>query len=500
MPYFQVRVCLLFCAAPLGAALAGEADRHAFTPVQPELFAAPGSLSNAWGDFDSDGDLDLLVSLKHGELRLYRNDDGVFVSVGKEHGLPVSGDELRGVSWGDYDRDGDLDFIAGSNVSPIPSRSYVYRNDGGAFVEVAGETGLSTLGRSARQSNWIDVDNDGDLDLYAANRSGRNGLYTNDGGVFTPAGLGSGALDVRRTVGACWFDFDQDGDLDVFLASQSGDSDALLRNDGGAFVDAAPALGMDQTQRTQAEGGVGCAVGDYDNDGDFDLYVAAYGENLLYRNDGGKTFGEVAEAMGVTEPENAIGASWGDIDNDGDLDLIVTGYRIAAGKHEPDLRLYRNDGDRFRSSLSDDGLLQAGDHGVELIDFDGDGDLDLSLTRDAGAAGGHFVFRNELPPEARARSLRILILDADGRFTRAGAEARLLNASGAVLASRLVSTGGGYNAQSAAPVHFGLKEASPVTVEVTFLTPKGRKTQRLEAVDPAMWSGQEIRVLQDEAD
>ena len=498
MSCLPARICfLLLSAIQIGAASAEKASVRAFAPVQPELFAAPGSLSNAWGDFDNDGDPDLLVSLKHGELRLYQNDGGTFVSVGEDYRLPTAGDEIRGVSWGDYDGDGDLDFIAGSSVSPIRSRSYVYRNDGGEFVEVANEIGLATPGRSARQSNWVDFDNDGDLDLYAADRAGRNGFYRNDGGGFAPLGPESGALDGRRTVGACWFDFDQDGDLDVFLANQAGDSDALLRNDGGVFVDVAPALGMDQTQRPESEGGVGCAVGDYDNDGDFDLYVATYGANLLYRNDGGGKFAEVAEAMGVTEPARAVGAAWGDVDNDGDLDLAVTGYRGSGAERRTDVKLYRNADGRFRNILSDDDPLQAGDHGIDLVDFDNDGDLDISFTRDAGPAGGHFVFRNELPVEDHARSLRILVLDAQGRFTKPGAEVRLLNGSGEIIASRLVSTGGGYNAQSAGSVHFGLRDAFPVTVEVIFLTAEGRKSQRLDGVYPADRAGRVIRILQD---
>lgn len=490
---------IMGCVISIGAATAADAPQRAFEPVQRDVFVAPGALSNAWGDFDDDGDLDLVVSFKHGELRLYRNDGHAFSNVGTEYGLPVSGDEIRGVSWGDYDSDGDLDFIAGSSVSPVPGRSYVYRNDGDKFVEVANEIGLAIPGRSARQSNWVDFDNDGDLDLYAAHRAGRNGLYRNNGGVFTPLGRESGALDVRRTVGACWFDFDRDGDLDVFLANQAGDSDALLRNSGGLFADVAPALGMDQTLRLQSEGGVGCAIGDYDNDGDFDLYVAAYGPNLLYRNNGVGGFAEVGEVMGVAGPEKAVAASWGDFDNDGDLDLAVTGYEGPMGQRKTVVRLYRNDGERFVNILPNGDLLQTGDHGVEWVDFDNDGDLDLSFTNDNDDdGGGHYLFRNELSTEARERSLSVLALDAEGRFTKAGAEVRLFNASGDIVASRLVSTGGGYDAQSAGPLHFGLKDASRIIVEVTFLTSEGRKSRRLDGVDPADWAGKAIRILQDE--
>ena len=93
-------VCALLLVA------AAPATEPAFAPVQPELLAMPGSLSNAWADFDNDGDLDMAVSLKSGEIRLYRNDRGVLASMGAALGLPTSGGEFRAISWGDFDGDG----------------------------------------------------------------------------------------------------------------------------------------------------------------------------------------------------------------------------------------------------------------------------------------------------------------------------------------------------------------------------------------------------------
>ena len=108
----------------------------------------------------------------------------------------------------------------------------------------------------------------------------------------------SNLADPRRTVGACWFDMDQDGDLDLFLANQQGDQDAMYRNDGAGFVDVAPQLHMHRPARSIEDGGVGCAVGDYDNDGQLDLFVATYGSSLLYRNLGGGRFREAAVECG----------------------------------------------------------------------------------------------------------------------------------------------------------------------------------------------------------
>ena len=85
-----------------------------FAQVQTSLFSVPNSLSNVWGDYDNDGDLDLAVSIGTGEIRLYRNDKGLLVSVGAEMGMPQQGQEFRGLSWGDYDGDGFLDLLGGA--------------------------------------------------------------------------------------------------------------------------------------------------------------------------------------------------------------------------------------------------------------------------------------------------------------------------------------------------------------------------------------------------
>ena len=469
----------------------------AFTSVQPELLGAPNSFSNAWGDFDNDGDLDLAVSLGSGEVRLYRNDAGVLVSVGAQLGMPQAGShELRGLSWGDFDGDGFIDLLGGS--TPTDKLTVVLHNEGGKkFADVAAAIGLTIPNRSARQTNWIDYDNDGDLDVYSADRGGENKLFRNTGGKFEQVFAGVGPTDARPTVGACWFDMDNDGDLDLFLANQSGATDAMWRNDGNAFVDVAAALGMHGPARTKDEGGVGCAIGDYDNDGDLDLFVPNYGHNLLYRNNNNGTFTDVAKAVGVGIENHAVGADWGDIDNDGDLDLSVISYEGAAGAQTPLNSLFRNDGAAgFTNVLSRDSPLNLGDHGVQLVDYDNDGGLDLTLTDGYGPKGGHFVFRNMLPAEAKKRSLSVMVLDSKGHVTRFGAEVRLFDRSGKIIASRQVPTGGGYNTQSAAPLHFGLARLDPVTVEVTFMSKNGRKKQTVKNVKPADYSAKSLVIRQ----
>jgi len=481
----------------VGAALmlaAGAPPEPAFAPVQRDLLAMPGSLSNAWADYDNDGDLDLAVSLKSGEIRLYRNDKGVLASVGGDLGLPTAGYEFRALDWGDYDGDGWVDLLAGATA---PDKlSAVFHNLGGkSFVDVAREVGLTLPGRSSRQNNWIDYDNDGDLDLYATDRMGANKLYRNDGGRFVQAFAGMGPTDARSTVGACWLDYDKDGDLDVFLANQSGKTDALWRNDGTAFVDVAPQLGMENAGRTKDQGGVGCAVGDYDNDGNLDIFVPNYGHNTLWRGDGKGGFTNTAQATGVGVENHAVGAAWGDYDNDGYLDLAVMSYEGPTGQQTPKDSLFHNEGGKgFVNVLKAGGPLDAGDHGVVWVDYDQDGAVDLSVTRGYSPVGGHFLFRNLLPKAKARQSLQVTVLDAKGHFTQQGAEVRVYAPGGKLLGTGQVSTGGGYGSQGATPVHFGLPGASRVTVEVTFMSATGRKAQRIEKVDVKAYAGKALIV------
>jgi hypothetical protein len=459
-----------------------------FESVQTDLFSVPNSYSNAWADFDNDGDLDLAVSIGTGEVRLYRNDNGTLVSVGKAMGLPQAGGdsyELRGLSWGDYDGDGFIDLLGGATETGHVTK--VFRNLAGKkFVDVAADLGLTIPGRSARQTNWVDYDNDGDLDVYAADRQGKNRLFRNDGGKFTQVFAEGGPTVFRSTVGACWFDMDGDGDLDLFLADQSGAADAMFRNDGNSFVDVAPKLRMTGPPRTKDEGGVGCAVGDYDNDGRLDVFVANYGRNQLYHNNGDGTFTDVAKQLGVDAENHAVSADWGDYDNDGYLDLMVIAYEGPVDHQRPVNALFHNEGGkRFVNVLSKDSAINVADHGVQWVDYNNDGGLDLSVTRGYTTTGGHFLFRNTLPESARKRSLEVTVLDSKGRWTRFGAEVRLYDRSGTILGTRQVPTGGGYNSQSAIPLHFGLAKLEPVTVEATFMSRQGPKKQTVKNVDPA---------------
>jgi hypothetical protein len=168
-----------------------------------------------------------------------------------------------------------------------------------------------------------------------------------------------------------------------------------------------------------------------------------------------------------------------DYDNDGDLDVYATDR---TGPNQ----MYRNGGPAgFIDVIDAHSALNRGDHTAQFVDVDGDGGRDLSITDGCGPAGGAYLFHNTLPDTAKRCSLAVQVVDAKGHATRFGAEVRLFDQSGAIIASRQVLTAGGYNTQRVAPLHIGLKNLSPVTVEVTFMGRNGRSTERLTNVRPA---------------
>ncbi|MFP5354536.1 MAG: FG-GAP repeat domain-containing protein, partial [Gemmatimonadota bacterium] len=284
---------------------------------------------------------------------------------------------------------------------------------------------------------------------------------------------------------------EQDGDLDAFVANQDGDANGFFRNVGGRFVDVADSLGLSERGRRADLGGVGPALADFDNDGDLDLFVANYGPDALYRNDGGR-FTNVASSLGLAGDYHSVSAAWGDVDNDGRLDLYVTSY-LSGQRDTPD-HFFRNAGDRFVDVMPAVIAANNGSHGVTWADFDGDGDLDLALANNH-VAGTHPLYRNLLTPAIAERSLQVTVRDARGRATRAGSEVRVYAAGTRRLSGmRLVDTGGGYDSQGVTPVHVALPSLDRVDVEVTVLTTGGRVTRRLAGVDSRAYRGRSLEV------
>ena len=470
-----------------------QADFPQFERVQPELFQAPGGQPNAWADYDNDGDLDLFVGFRGAANRLYRNDGGTFTDVAREVGL-ADLEETRAASWGDIDLDGDLDLYVGFRLTPEkPNRLYLNEDNGGRFVDAAERYGVNLVGNT-RQVSFVDYDGDEDVDLFIAFRDFPNRLFRNDDGVLVDVTTSTGVGDPRKTVGVAWFDMDADGDLDLFVANQNGDEDAFFRNDGEVFTDVAPELGMNQPNRGDEFGSVGPAVTDYDNDGDLDLFIATYGPDVLWSNQGDGTFVNVAPGTPLSEDYHSTTAMWGDVNNDGWQDLIVTSYLSGIAIVED--HLFQNWNGTF-TNVTPPALLEHGpSHGVTWADFDMDGALDLAIANNDPEGGTHHLYRNLLAEETAARSLQVMVTGPNGVANRAGAEVRLYDsASGALLGSRLTDTGGGYCSQGVTPVHFGIPEGVvAVDVHVTAIVGKERRTTITESVAPTAYIGKWLTI------
>jgi len=284
-------------------------------PPLTDLGAACGC---AWGDYDNDGHLDLYLVNNDGANKLFRNlGTGSFSDVTSGPlGDTGSGD---GCAWGDYDNDGDIDLYVVNNGQA----NKLLRNDGGGTFADVSAAPVNDSGAGSCCA-WGDYDDDGDLDLYLANYySGANKLFRNDGGGSFTDVTASPLGDANEGVGVAWGDYDNDEDLDLYLVN-NGQDNKLFRNDGGgSFTDvtSGPLTGDGYD--------FGCTWGDYDNDGDLDLYITTgYCCNQLLRNDGGGTFtddtsGPLGDATGYS-----LGTAFGDYDGDGDLDLYVADVGI----------------------------------------------------------------------------------------------------------------------------------------------------------------------------
>ena len=359
--------------------------------------------NSAWGDFDGDGDLDLYVTNWGGDSpnALFQNDgDGGFSDVAPALGLDNDGNSSA-AAWGDYDNDGDLDLY----VADFVKQDFLYENegDGASFTEIGRIGEMINLIKEGKETSvaWGDYDNDGYLDLYLGKLYHDNELYHNNGDGTLSQVVDLGVGDRRDTNGFSWVDYDNDGDLDLYVANRDQEN-ALYRNEleaglGAAFSPVACALNVADTEIGQSS-----AWGDYDNDGDLDLFLANVGANALYRNEGQDSFTEVAADANVRQSGSGwitADAEWADYDGDGDLDLY-----LATGGDEQlqsDL-LFANLGNgTFEDATGAAAIPSRGTAHLSVAwgDFDGDGTPDLYTTDgwDPLGTGGNRLYRNASP-------------------------------------------------------------------------------------------------------
>jgi hypothetical protein len=272
-------------------------------------------------DFNQDGwdDLTFCTQKDYG-LRFFINQEGSFQEIIP----PVDNkEETKQVLWVDYDNDGDKDLY----ITAVNAANRLYRNDGDLdFTDVTTAAGLGLPHWNTYGAAFGDYDNDGWLDLYILNREidlYSNFLYRNQGdGTFEEVSVACGVIDgLKPSFCAAFWDMNNDGLQDLYIAQDRYfHANSLYKNLGnGSFADISESSGSNLLIDAMNVG-----LGDYDNDGDFDIYVTntAAGNKLLI-NQGDETFIEQADTCGVALYEVSWGANFFDYDNDGWLDLYV---------------------------------------------------------------------------------------------------------------------------------------------------------------------------------
>lgn len=451
-------------------------------------------------DYDGDGDVDIYflngaptpgTSLENPPRNaLYRNEgDWQFADVTEASGLGDTGFGL-GVAVADYDNDGHPDVYV-NNFGP----NVLYHNNGdGTFEDVTGQAGVACGSKVGAGACFLDIEGDGDLDLYVASyvrftyqdherllvggypkyRSPKDYepesdvLYLNNGdGVFTDISREAGiARHAGTGMGIVCLDYDNDRDTDIAVLNDVR-GNFLFENDGrGRFEEVGLVAGFGFNVDGMALGSMGIDCADFDNDGWLDLFQTAYATELpvLYQNSGAGFFEDVTrrtEAGVKTYPHVNWGAGFADFDNDCDRDLF-----LANGHLQDNVELYfdttfyevrntllLNTGERKFVDVSDqcgDGLLpKLSSRGTGLDDLDDDGDVDVVILNSRREPT---ILRNDAPRDHHWLELRLL----GTKTNRDGVGAQVRVTSGGVTQLDEVHSGRGYQSHHGLRLHFGL--------------------------------------------
>jgi hypothetical protein len=289
--------------------------------------------SCAWGDFNNDGSIDLAITYPTGFVPPFNNptinhlllNDGppnyTFTRVTTNNPIVTSGSAAYTiVTWSDHDMDGDLDcFMGAGPADGTTAKDFLFRNllveTGTDTFERINDSPIATDLQDGQIWNWIDYDNDGDLDAYLANWWGGlsagmpNRLYRNDGESFTSITSGNIVQDAARSLSSLWEDFDNDGDLDCFVTNDGtppvGQFDRYYQNNGNGTFTRITSIAI-----AEALAHRGASAGDYDNDGKIDLLSVGPGtQKVLYHNDTQNGNGWITiKCIGIISNKAAIGA------------------------------------------------------------------------------------------------------------------------------------------------------------------------------------------------
>ncbi len=427
-----------------------------------DVTAKAGVANERWGfgvavgDYDNDGWPDLYVA-NYGKNRLYHNNhDGAFTDVAEKAGVALGG-WSAGPTWGDYDRDGLLDLFVPGYVKFDPDHPPI--------------AGQGSIPPGFCKFRGIDV------------MCGPRGLlgepdhlfHNNGDGTFTDVSVKAKVSDPSGYYGfaAVFVDVDDDGWVDLAVANDSVPNYLYHNHQDGTFDDVSYLSGFALTEDGREQASMGIAVGDYNRDGKVDFYVAAFSDdyNALYRNDGDGNFTDVTYQAGLADPTIPF-LAWGDgfldFDNDGFLDIFVANGHVYPGVDQQDWgttwaqrpQLFRNlDGNKFRevppatgSGLGD--VITA--RGAAFGDLFNDGHIDV-VTNNVDSAPT--LLRNVVKNDNHWITVRLI---GGPKSPRDAVGSKVFVTTGAIRQRADVFSGGSYGSSSDQRVHFGLGSSTKI--------------------------------------
>ena len=478
--------------------LASAEDLGRFHDVAPKtglnLISMAGGL--IVDDFDGDGLFDVVASSQNfcRPMRFFHNNgDGTFSERTAQAGLS---NQLGGLNilQADYNNDGCTDILVLRGGWQLPMRKSLLRNNcNGTFTDVTKEAGLAEP-TSTQTAVWVDINNDGLLDLYVGNENGPNQLFRNKGdGTFQDISHSSGTDIVAFTKAVAAADYDGDGYVDFYVSNYRGDAALFHNNHDGTFTDVARQAGVL---------GPGHAFPawffDYDNDGWPDLLVTSYIMSVeetartymglphnaatmkLYRNLGNGAFRDVTAEAGLDKIYMPMGSNFGDVDNDGYLDIYFGTGDPSYSSVIPNVLLHNQGGKKFVdiTSSSGTGELHKG-HGVAFVDIDGDGDEDIVEVVGGATPGDSHAMRLFENPGHGNDWLSVRLIGVKANRSAIGAQIKVTLRNGRSI-YRTVSSGGSFGA-SPLEQHIGLgKSAEIASLEIRW--PGDPQPQRFTAV------------------
>jgi len=441
----------------------------------------------AAGDYDGDGWVDLYAV--HGDigpnLLFHNRGDGTFEEVAQAAGVALTGLRGAGPVFADYDGDGRLDLLVLGVESN--SRPLLFHNRGdGTFEDVTVASGI-VVNRNSFSASWGDYDRDGDLDLFithwgsALGTSGSTqNLWRNNGdGTFTDVSETAGISAGMRIRGAAqgtdysftanFADLNNDGWPDLVISADFGTSMVFVNQQNGTFAYATdPAVITDQN-------GMGGTVADYDGDGNLDWFVTSIANpasgkngNRLYRGHGDGTFEDTTAAAGVGSGYWGWGCTFADLNNDGNVDIYhVNGF--GDGSTDPSRLFVANGDGSFTEQSAALGVDDQGSgRGVVAFDYDHDGDLDLFIANNSGPSR---FYRNDGGNAQHWLDVRLRGLAPNTEAIGA----RVFVSTGMHTQFRELRAGSNFESQDPAIAHFGLGSSATIDT-LRVLWPDGAQT------------------------